>query len=182
VRIFGEQLEPDYESERWLVLGVNTTRWFRRKHGEVSPEQVARVAQRLRAARPEQLRIVVTHQPLQVERAIDFNNVVRGHVHAALAWNAAGADIFMGGHIHMPYIRRLGEDVPDLPRQTWVVQAGTAVSKRIREGVANSVNMIRYDQECVVERWDYSAEARSFCRVNSERLPLSRSAERQRTG
>jgi 3',5'-cyclic AMP phosphodiesterase CpdA len=177
-RVFGRRLEPDFELERLLVLGVNTTRWFRRKHGEVSDEQIARVTERLQGARPDQLRIVVTHQPLQVERAIDFNNVVRGHVRAALAWNGAGADIFMGGHIHLPYIRRLGEDVPGLPRETWVVQAGTAVSKRIRENVPNSVNVIRYSGGCLVERWDYTAEARAFRQVKCQDLALSRSGER----
>ncbi|MET0384551.1 MAG: metallophosphoesterase [Polyangiales bacterium] len=181
---FGRTLEPCYESDELLVIGVNSTRWFRRKHGEVSHEQVVRVAEQLRAARREQLRVVVTHQPLQVIKGIDFNNLIRGHVHAALTWNEAGADIFMGGHIHLPYIRRLGEDVPGLPRESWVVQAGTATSKRIREGVPNSVNLVRYGAACVVERWDYAAAIKAFHQKSSETLPLSRTGEpsAKRTG
>lgn len=41
-------------------------------------------------------------------------------------------------------------------------QAGTAVSRRVREQGASSVNVIRYDRAvrragCVAERWDYNA-------------------------
>ena len=47
------------------MVGVNTTRASRHKNGEVSAAQVARVATQLRAARGTQLRVVVTHQPVE---------------------------------------------------------------------------------------------------------------------
>ena len=51
-RAFGKDLEPDYESDNLLVVAVNTTRPRRHKDGELSPEQIARVSERLqRAAR-----------------------------------------------------------------------------------------------------------------------------------
>ena len=49
--VFGAELEPAYESQDLLVLGVNTTRARRHKHGEVSAWQIERVAQRLRRSR-----------------------------------------------------------------------------------------------------------------------------------
>jgi hypothetical protein len=47
------------------------------------------------------------------------------------------------------------------------VQAGTAVSSRIRGRVPNSVNVIRCNgsigtRECSVERWDFAAGNQSF--------------------
>jgi 3',5'-cyclic AMP phosphodiesterase CpdA len=45
---FGSDLEPEYESERLLVLCLKTTRRFRHKDGEVSDTQIERVAARLR--------------------------------------------------------------------------------------------------------------------------------------
>lgn len=182
-RAFGRQLEPDFESERLLVLGVKTTRRLRHKDGEVSVAQVERVALRLRAARPEQLRIVVTHQPLHVIRAQDLANLVHGHEHAARSWAAAGADVLMGGHIHLPYVRPLAEAVPNLSRAVWVVQAGTAVSRRVRDGAPNSINLIRYPLESpgayLVERWDYSPASARFERIEQHRLSLDRTAVAQ---
>jgi len=175
---FGTSLETCYETEHLLVQCINTTRWYRRKDGEVSEEQIARVAERLRRAHPKQLRIVATHQPLQAIRDSDLRNLLRGYADAARTWSHAGADILMGGHIHLPYIRALHAELRERGQHTWIVQAGTAVSKRIREGVPNSLNLIRYAADgsgvCTVERWDYAADTRRFRRVESHELPLTR--------
>jgi hypothetical protein len=57
------------------------------------------------------------------------------------------------------------------------VQAGTALSWRIRRGAPNSVNVIRYSNErgaraCVVERWDYDAETLRFRMVEPTIIEL----------
>lgn len=175
-RAFGPVLEPTYESDQLLVLGLNTTRWFRHKHGQVSDDQIERAARRLRRARSEQLRIVVTHQPVHVVRAADDDNLLRNRARAVRTWSDAGADIVMGGHIHLPYVRSLRDQWPELPRSAWVVQAGTALSRRIRDGIPNSVNVLRHagTASCMVERWDYTSAAREFRPVSHARLALSR--------
>ncbi len=177
-RAFGEQLEPEFESERLLVLCVKTTRRLRHKDGEVSQEQIERVSNRLRQAKPEQLRIVVTHQPVHVIRPQDIENLLHGHEVAVRCWSEAGVDLVMGGHIHLPYIRSLNERFPDLSRSVWAVQAGTAVSHRIRDGQPNSVNLIRYPMEepgsYHIERWDYAAASESFQKVEVFKLVLDR--------
>lgn len=71
---FGPQLEPVHESPQCLVIGVNTTRWYRHADGEVSTAQVERVAARLAAATPHQLRVVVVHQPVMVTLPEDASN------------------------------------------------------------------------------------------------------------
>jgi 3',5'-cyclic AMP phosphodiesterase CpdA len=156
-RVFGRELEPSYEAEDLLVLGVNTTRAYRHKHGEVSAEQIDRVAARLRASVREKLKVVVTHQPMHVPPGTDEGNLLRGHADAARAWASAGADLVMGGHIHLPFVRQM-----DAGRPLWVAQAGTAVSRRVRPGgEANSVNVVRRDGVVwSVERWDYDARDR----------------------
>lgn len=158
-------LTPEFEIEQLLVLGVNTTRWYRHKDGEVSPQQIERTAVRLRSAKPGQLRIVVTHQPVHVTEARDAHNLLRGHEAAIRAWSAAGADLILGGHIHLPYTRDLREPYPDLPRLTWCVQAGTAVSRRVRFEAPNSVNFIDYDERgrsCMLRRWDFDDASGKF--------------------
>jgi hypothetical protein len=87
----------------------------------------------------------------------------------------------MGGHIHLPYVRPLSERFHDLPRSVWVVQAGTAVSSRIRYDAPNSLNLIRYTaadrpQRCIVERWDHRPDVHRFDPVECTEIPLDRGA------
>lgn len=164
---FGSELEPVHSSPELLVLCVNTTRWYRHKNGEVSPAQIERVSKRLASARPGQLRVVVVHHPVAVPRATDVHNLLRGHTLALQQWSDAGADLVMGGHIHLPYVIAL----PDLARPMWAVQAGTAVSSRVRHGVPNSVNLLRWGSDapagrCLIERWDYAAASQTFVRTS----------------
>jgi 3',5'-cyclic AMP phosphodiesterase CpdA len=160
---FGDNLEPELEFADVLVLGVNTTRPERHKDGEVSVKQVNRVVERLHRARREQLRVVVTHQPACVMRPEDEKDRLRGGEVAVRAWARAGADLVLGGHIHLPYVSDVcARAMPASPRPMYCVQAGTALSHRVRHGSPNSVNIIRWSppangdaRACTVERWDF---------------------------
>lgn len=178
-RAFGKQQVPEWQSDDFLVTAVDTTRRYRHKDGEVSGEQIESVARRLSAAKKHQLRVVVTHQPVHVLRGSEVHNRLHGHEQAITAWAQAGADIIMGGHIHLPYIAPLHEHYPQLSRRCWVVQAGTAVSSRVRKMHPNSVNVIRHSQplECVAERWDYHADDNAFTCIKTEHLHLQRASE-----
>ncbi len=165
-------LEGEYTSENLLVLMVNTTRWYRHVNGEVSTSQIARVAERLSQATASQLRMVVTHQPVVVPTTHEQHNLLRRHAQAIRAWARAGADLLMGGHIHLPYVCPLHERHAGLERQLWAVQAGTAVSSRIRHEAGNSVNVILTNGGAAyrVERWDYDETNDAFDCVNSTAL------------
>jgi 3',5'-cyclic AMP phosphodiesterase CpdA len=165
---FGRDLEPEIELPDVLVIGVNTTRPDRHKDGEVSPRQIQRVVDRLQARRPDQLRIVVTHQPACVMRPEDEKDRLHGGEDAVQAWARAGADLVLGGHIHLPYVSDVCARAKGASRAMYCVQAGTAVSHRVRHGTPNSLNVIRWEppasgspRVCKVERWDYDvADAR----------------------
>lgn len=177
-KVFGADLEPVHSSPDLLLVGVNTTRAWRHKNGEVSATQIDRVAQQLGAATPRQLRVVVVHQPVAVTAASDRPDLLRGHPVALRAWSAAGADLVLGGHIHLPYTLA----PQGLARRLWVVQAGTAVSSRTRPGVPNSVHILRWGEAsgargdeaptgaeapaiCLIEQWDFARQDRSFVRT-----------------
>lgn len=170
---FGDELEPVFSSPELMVLAVNTTRAHRHQNGEVSAPQIERVAQRLALATPAQLRVVVVHQPIDVQRPQDVPDRLIGHAAAQTAWASAGADLVMGGHIHLPYVMPL----PGLARPMWAVQAGTAVSHRVRPGVPNSVNVVRWQAAqgaCAVEQWDHVATENAFEQVRVTRLQPAR--------
>lgn len=170
---FGPRLEPCLDMDGFLVLGVNTTRPARHKNGEVSAAQVERVARQLHGTRAGQLRIVVTHQPAAVLRAEDEHDRLVGADAALQAWSRAGADLVLGGHIHLPYVTEVAA-----PRPLWVVQAGTAVSSRIRHGTCNSVNFVEWKpqpgvrRQCRVERWDYRPDDGAFAMADERVLLL----------
>ena len=162
---FGPALEGEFEREDLLVVTLKTTRRWRHKHGEVSDAQIARVAERLARAGPQRLRLVAVHQPVAVTKEVDVKNLLRGHERAVQRWADAGADAILGGHIHLPYVLPL----PGLPRPVCAVQAGTALSSRLRGGISNSVNVIRTGAgRCAqVERWDLDETTGVFAQVKS---------------
>jgi 3',5'-cyclic AMP phosphodiesterase CpdA len=164
-RAFGADLEPCFDSPDVRVVGVNTTRWYRHQDGAVSGQQVERVARLLEQAQPTQWRIVLVHQPVVVTLPEDESNRLHGADAAVVRWGTAGADLIVGGHIHLPFVRAL-HPVHDLPRPLWAVQAGTAVSWRVRPQAANSVNVIRLhargEYAGVVERCDHAPAAGRF--------------------
>jgi 3',5'-cyclic AMP phosphodiesterase CpdA len=175
-KAMGPDLEPVYESDRILAIGLNTTRPGRHKDGEVSTEQIDRVTARLARALPGQLRLVVLHHPVRAKVESDLSNLLHGREHAMAAWVDAGADLLLGGHIHLPYVMPLARKDS---RVAWAVQAGTALSSRVRGDVSNSVNLILHDpadltQPCLVERWDHDDARGHFQMIQRHELLLDR--------
>ena len=183
-KAFGQALEPELITPTLCLVTVNTTRWWRHKNGEVSAAQIDRVCQQLSRATPQQLRVVVVHQPVHVLRPQDEHDRLRGWEPAVRAWAAAGADIVMGGHIHLPYVCELSPHVSGLKRRMWCIQAGTAVSSRIRREAPNSVNLLEFEVDtdglrCCVERWDYQKIGSSFELAHNSVLDLQKQSFEQ---
>lgn len=177
---FGDELEPELEFGDVLVIGVNTTRPERHKDGVVSAAQVNRVVKRLHQARRDQLRVVVTHQPACVMRPEDEKDRLHGGEVAVQAWSRAGADLVLGGHIHLPYVSDVCSRAnTPAPRPMYCVQAGTALSHRVRHGTPNSCNVIRWEpprdgepRACRVERWDFELAECKFSLAHPYDLAL----------
>ncbi|MFV0277163.1 MAG: metallophosphoesterase family protein [Parahaliea sp.] len=174
-----QELEPEFQSPSLLVIAVNTTRRQRHIDGEVSRRQIDQVARRLRRAQPGQLRIVMQHHPVRAVEDSDIANLLIGREQAVPAWVDAGMDILLAGHIHLPYVLPLQGSQG---RVAWTAQAGTALSRRTRGTVPNSVNLIRYSPAtntaaatrcCTVERWDYNPRSSDFTLAASHNLRFS---------
>jgi 3',5'-cyclic AMP phosphodiesterase CpdA len=185
-RWINAELAPVIDLPDLLIIGVNTTRRYRHINGEVSERQVQSVARRLRAAGPAQMRIVVTHQPAWVIRPQDQHDRLRGHELALKEWAKSGADLVLGGHIHLPYIAAIHECLAGMARPLWVVQAGTALSSRVRAEADNSINLFELDHcdtvgaiageargmRCTISRWDYQSGPELFSRISDFTINL----------
>lgn len=169
---FGRDLQPVFENDRVLVLGVDATRRYRHIDGQIDARQIDAVAARLQRTAADKLRIVVTHHPFDVVAGSDEKNLVRGRSAALHRWAEHGLDLVLGGHIHYPFARPLRARYPELAGDAWVVQAGTAISRRVRPGNPNSFNRLQLgaDRSAVqIERWDYDHTFSEFFRVETHR-------------
>lgn len=173
-RVFGADREPRLAVAGVAVAGLDSTRPWRHKHGELSAAQVDAVSAWFATRPPGDLRVVVLHHPLAHVRASDAVNRVRGADAAITAWRAAGVDLVLSGHVHLPYVVPLGTGPADAAahRRPWAVNAGTAVSHRVRSGAPASVNLVRAGAHgaAVVERWDWDVGAARFAPVAVEAL------------
>ena len=130
--------------------------------------------------------MVVLHHPVAVTTVRDRENVIHGWEEAIRRWAAAGVDIVIGGHIHLPFVLPLHQRWPELQKPLWVVQAGTAISHRVRPNTANSINVLRVGlrveamrsvadlvlRRCEVERWDFDERTQSFEVISVHSLPV----------
>lgn len=162
-RYLGHELEPYFENDQLVVIGLNTTHPRRHKDGLITPKQIQHVCERLSHTASDKVRIVVAHQPFGAMVSSDLKNLQRGAQAALQAWAHAGLDVVMGGHIHLPYIRPLRQQYPELAREIWTVQAGTATSSRIRHSIPNSFNRLHIHsslegKRVQVERWDFQQD------------------------
>ncbi|MGI9325030.1 MAG: metallophosphoesterase family protein [Pseudomonadales bacterium] len=183
---FGGELEPVFESDSVLVIGVDTSTPSRRIDGEVTAAQVQRVCALLRSATAQQLRLVVVHQPVAVPAHSERQRLLHGAADAVPAWVAAGADAVLGGHIHLPFVLPLEVNYPQLQRRAWVIHAGTAVSDRLRMAQPNSVNELQFQPtpkpKLVVVRWDFGEQDASFAITDTHELVLDRARQQSSSG
>lgn len=159
-RCFEGALEPVLDLPGLQVTAADTTRRWRQQHGALSQAQIDRVARRLRQAQRGCWRLVVTHHPLVVNQGQDLADRPWRHAQALRSWIDAGADALLGGHTHVPFVacQQAGG------RTAWWLQAGSALSARLRQGHDNSINLLldKGEQRRSCERWDYDESARRF--------------------
>lgn len=174
-RAINRNLAPEYETDQLLLLGVNSSRPKRHVDGELSSKQIQYISHRLSAASANQLKVVTFHHPVRAVEEKDIDNLVHGHEKAVSTWVDAGLDLLLAGHIHLPYVHKLS----GAERYGWTAQAGTALSWRLRDQQANSVNVIEHrlqsdHHQCHIQRWDFQANSEQFVCCHEQPLALSR--------
>lgn len=159
-RFISDDLEPMYCDDEVIVIGLNSARSLTFGRGRLNAAQVRRAADRLRAAAPGVIKIVVTHHPFDLPDDHDPKHLVGRARMAMTELAAVGADLFLAGHLHVSHIGRTAERYQISGHSALVVQAGTMSTRQ--RGETNSFNILRLNRPHVsVERrmWDDGTNA-----------------------
>lgn len=167
--IIARDVEPFYLDEEIAVMGFNTARSLTWKAGRLNEEQLEKARARLAPLPSSLVKIVVTHHPFDVPPGGDENDVVGRSRLAMAVFAAAGADVFLSGHLHVSHTARTADRYPIEGRSALVIHAGTAVSTRQR-GEGNSFNVLRLEAETLtLVRYDWDPDRGAFLPQPEER-------------
>jgi 3',5'-cyclic AMP phosphodiesterase CpdA len=153
-------LAPVYRDEEMIVVGVNTARSWTWGEGRINAAQVDEVVSQLSGVSRDLIRIIVTHHPFDLPEGVKEARLVGRAVMAMSKLSAAGADLFLAGHLHISHIGHTAERYQIAGHSALVVQAGT-VSTRSR-GEQPSFNVLRIHRPNIsVARlvWDNTGQA-----------------------
>lgn len=161
-QFFGAR-EPVLETAHFYMVGVNSIVPQHHTKGRISLRQIQHVAELLKHAPSHKCKVVVTHQPFMVNPNDDkaAQDIPRLMLPAVHRWADQGLKALLHGHLHESAVYdlnqyyRLGELHPVLD-----IHAGTALSRRLRHGLPNAVNVIKPDLRVV--RYQYDAAQSAF--------------------
>jgi 3',5'-cyclic AMP phosphodiesterase CpdA len=144
-RIISRDLSPRFIDDEIAVFGVNTARSMVIKGGRINPEQLEFVEAQVQSLTDSQVRIVVTHHPLDLPAGLEGVRLVGGAEAAMQVFARCRIDLFLAGHLHLVFYgstERYGIPGYAVP----ILQAGTTISSRAR-GEPNSFFAHRIERD-----------------------------------
>lgn len=167
-RYITDDLQPSFQDEELIALGVNTARSLTLYGGRINRTQMHWAQQQMRRADGNVFKLVVSHHPFDVPPGHNERHIVGRAAQAMLALAECGTDIFLAGHLHLSHTGYTARRYNIEGHSALVIQAGTAVSTRHR-GELNSFNVLTLDfPRVTVERYVWEAPRGTFAKCVPE--------------
>jgi len=147
-RAFSSELEPVFEDDELLVIGINTAHGRTFKNGRITPQRMIEVSRLLEAAPESVFKVVVAHHHLIQPPWFDRQPVATNAWEAMDVFTRHGVDLILSGHLHQSFIGNSEEFYPLGRPPVVILHSGTTTSNRGRAGERdkNTCNWVTLDK------------------------------------
>lgn len=155
---YDAELEPVFEDDELLVVGVNTAHAWTFIGGRFRDDRLAEVEALLDDEAERRCKIVVAHHGLIPPPHLSARRIARNAAAAAGAFERSGVELILSGHDHQAYSGETGDAYPSDRPSVPILHCGTTTSSRGRgaEVGQNTCHWLRVDaSEMAVSRLWY---------------------------
>jgi 3',5'-cyclic AMP phosphodiesterase CpdA len=139
--------EPFYSDDEIAVVGLNTARVSHLRDGRIRAWQVRHIEDKMAAALPGGIRVLVTHHPFDLPDIYDEGDII-GRGREFIPRVVKCIDLLLAGHMHVSHAGPTALRYQIAGQSAVFVQAGTALSTRGR-GETNSFQVIRTSADAI---------------------------------
>lgn len=146
---FADDMEPVFEDDELLVVGVNTAFNWTIKDGRFTPAALTRLARIFEKAPAGKARLVVAHHQLVPPPRFATQRVTARAFEALRLFAHHQVDLVLSGHLHQTWIGNSEEYYPGGARPVRLLHSGTTCSSRGRgcERKRQTCNWVRIEPQ-----------------------------------
>lgn len=151
--------EPFYQDDELAVIGLNTARITHLRDGRIREWQIRRLEDRMKDVAPDVIKVLVTHHPFDLPAIFTPDDIVgraANYMHRVIGC----IDLMLAGHMHISHAGPTADRYDVGGDSAVFVQAGTALSTRMR-GEENSFQVI-YTSPGMIEVCRYMSGGTDF--------------------